>query len=135
HCQWAGKIHLSRPAAAWKVAVLRADYDLIRPRRNSRAGVDARAATRLNHNRSGLAENLEVTFANAILARLLRSKLNVELHRVGNAFALAQGVREHTRIHVHIVIFPGRACATIGDLHRHRRIQLADVLSISRVTW
>src|SRR5580698_2593219 len=49
--QWTCQIHLSGAAAAGKVTVLCADDDLIRTRGDARSGVDAGAATRLNHVR------------------------------------------------------------------------------------
>src|SRR6266699_801754 len=133
HCQRAGKIHLSRTAAAWEVTVLGADYDLIWPRRTSVSSINASAAAWLNHKRAGVLENIDIALAYTVIARFLRSKLDIELHRVRDAFALTQGVGQNARIHIHIFILSGSARAPIGNLHRHRRIQLADVLTIPRI--
>src|SRR3989442_5082673 len=133
HCQRAGEIHLSRPAAAWEVTILGADSDLIWPRRDSGSGINAGAAAWLNHMRAGVLENIDIALAYTVIARFLRSKLDIELHRVRDAFALTQGVGQHARIHIHIFILSGSARAPIGNLHRHRRIQLADVLTIPRI--
>src|SRR5438552_2615345 len=130
HCQRAGKVHLSRTAAAWEVTVLGADYDLIWPRRNSGSSINASAAAWLNHKRAGVLENIDIALAYTVIARFLRSKLDIELHRVRDAFALTQGVGQYARIHIHIFIFPCRARAPVSNLHRHRRIQLADVFTI-----
>src|SRR5438552_5307360 len=133
HGQRAGEIHLSRPAAAWEVTILGADHDLIRPRRNSGSGINASAAAWLNHMRAGVLENIDIALAYTVIARFLRTKLDIELHRVRDAFALTQGVGQYARIHIHIFIFPCRARAPVSNLHRHRRIQLADVLTIPRI--
>src|SRR5438094_9299253 len=77
--QWRSEIHLSRPPATWEVTVLRADHDLISPRRNSRPGVNASAATGLDHVSAGLLKHFQISMPQAVLARLLRPKLNVEL--------------------------------------------------------
>src|SRR5690348_9811157 len=90
HRQRAGQIHLSRPAAAREVAVLGADYHLIGTRRNPWPGVDAGPAAGLDHNGPRLLEHLQVALAHAVLARLLRPELNVELAAGGHPLALAQ---------------------------------------------
>src|SRR6266699_2189544 len=133
HGQRAGEIHLSRTATAWEVTILGADHDLIRPRRDSGSGINAGAAAWLNHMRAGVLENIDIALAYTVIARFLRSKLDIELHRVRDAFALTQGVGQNARIHIHIFILSGSARAPIGNLHRHRRIQLADVLTIPRI--
>src|SRR5271154_4381382 len=79
------QIHLSRTAAPRKVAVLRADHHLIGTRRNSRPRVDAGSATGLDHDRAGFLKHIDIALAQAILTRLLRSKLNVELNRIRHA--------------------------------------------------
>lgn len=53
--------------------------------------------------------DLEVAFAHAVFARLLRSKLDVELHRISNPFALGQRIGQHAGIHVHIFVLARRA--------------------------
>src|SRR5579859_193286 len=78
--EWTRQIHLSRSAAAGEVAILRANHDLIRPRRYSRTGVDAGAATRLDHGCAGFLEDIQVALAHAVFACGLRAELNVELH-------------------------------------------------------
>src|SRR6266566_4971836 len=133
HGQRAGKIHLSRAAAAWEVTVLGADYDLIWPRRNSGSSINASAAAWLNHKRAGVLENIDIALAYTVIARFLRSKLDIELHRVRDAFALTQGVGQHAGIHVHIFIFSSSARTAISNLDWHWGIQVANVLSISRV--
>src|SRR3989441_8602694 len=135
HCQRAGEVHLSRPAAAWEVTILGADHDLIRPRRNSGAGINAGAAAWLNHMRAGVLEKIDIALAYTGIARFLRSKLDIELHRVRDAFALTQGVGQHAGIHVHIFIFSSSARTAIGDLDWHWGIQVANVLSIPRIAW
>src|SRR5258706_8703897 len=82
------QIHLSRTATPGEVAVLCADHYLIGTRRNSWPRVDACSTTRLNHMRPGLLEDLDIAFAQAVLTRLLRSKLDVELDRVSHALPL-----------------------------------------------
>src|SRR5580698_8355310 len=72
HRQRTRQVHLARTAASGEVAVLRADHHLRGTRGDARPGIDAGAATGLNHMRSGALEDVEITFANAILARLLR---------------------------------------------------------------
>src|SRR5579863_2241145 len=72
------QIHLPRPAASWKVAILRADHDLVRTRRNARSGVDACAAAWLDNVRACLLEDLEIALAHAVLARFLRAELQIE---------------------------------------------------------
>src|ERR1051326_3156309 len=74
-----GQIHEPRPAAPGKVAVLRADHHLIGSRGNAWTRVDARAAARLDHDCTRVLENVEITLAYAVIARLLRAKLNIEL--------------------------------------------------------
>src|SRR5450755_1365823 len=86
----AGQVHEPGSAAAREVAVLRADHHLIRPRGNSRAGIDARSATGLDDARARFLEYFEVALANAVFARLLRPKLDVELTGIRNAPALLQ---------------------------------------------
>src|SRR6266568_657030 len=113
HGQRAGEIHLSRTATAWEVTILGADHDLIRPRRNSGAGINAGAAAWLNHMRAGVLENIDIALAYTVIARFLRSKLDIELHRVRDAFALTQGVGQHAGIHVHIFIFSSSARTAI----------------------
>src|SRR5579859_5639757 len=73
------QIHLARPAASGKVAVLRADHHLIGARRYARPRIDARATTGLDHTRAGFFENLDVTPALRVFARFLRTELNPEL--------------------------------------------------------
>src|SRR5438874_6922689 len=120
HGQRAGEIHLSRTATAWEVTILGADHDLIRPRRDSGSGINAGAAAWLNHMRAGVLENIDIALAYTVIARFLRFKLDIELHRVRDAFALTQGVGQHAGIHVHIFIFSSSARTAIGDLHRHQ---------------
>src|SRR5579862_6379805 len=67
----ASQIHLSRAAAAGKITVLRADYDLLWPRRHSRPGIDAGAATGLDHVRPRLLKYVEISLANAVFACFL----------------------------------------------------------------
>src|SRR2546428_4907013 len=122
HCQRAGKIHLSRTAAAWEVTVLGADYDLIWPRRNSGSSINASAAAWLNHKRAGVLENIDIALAYTVIARFLRSKLDIELHRVRDAFALSQGVGQYACIHIHIFILTGGARAALSNLHPDRRV-------------
>ena len=76
HCQRTREIHLPRPAASGEVAVLGADHNLVGPRGNARTSIDTSAATRLNGVRTSFLENIQIALANAVLARLLRSKLN-----------------------------------------------------------
>src|SRR5438876_11111477 len=105
HCQRAGKIHLSRTAAAWQVTVLGADYDLIRSRRNSGSSINASAAAWLNHMRAGVLENIDIALAYTVITSLLRAELDIKLYRISHAFALPQGVGQYAGIHVHIFIF------------------------------
>src|SRR5207244_10554906 len=128
--QRAGEIHLSRPAAAWEVTILGADHDLIWARRNSGSGINASAAAWLNHMRAGVLENIDIALAYTVIARFLRAKLNIKLHRVRDAFALTQGVGQHAGIHVHIFIFSSSARTAISNLDWHWGIQVANVLSI-----
>src|SRR5438045_2226074 len=95
--------------------------------------INAGASAWRNHMRAGVLENIDIALAYTVIARFLRSKLDIELHRVRDAFALTQGVGQNARIHIHIFILSGSARAPIGNLHRHRRIQLADVLTIPRI--
>src|SRR5205823_4590944 len=69
------EIHLSRAATSGEVAVLGTNHDLIRTRGNTRSGIDASAATRLDDLRAGLLENFQITAPHRVLPRLLRSKL------------------------------------------------------------
>src|SRR5438552_13557581 len=133
HCQRAGEIHLSRPTAAWEVTILCADYDLIWPRRNSGSSINASAAAWLNNMRPGVLENIDIALAYTVITSLLRAELDIKLYRISHAFALPQGVGQYACVHIHIFIFPGSARSTISDLHRHGRIQLADVLSVARI--
>src|SRR2546426_2471476 len=109
HCQRAGKIHLSRTATAWEVTILGADHDLIRPRRNSGAGINAGAAAWLNHMRAGVLENIDIALAYTVITSLLRAELDIKLYRISHAFALPQGVGQYACVHIHIFIFPCRA--------------------------
>src|SRR5258708_7259965 len=84
----AGPIHLTRAAATGEVTVLRADGDLVRARRDARAGIDARPAAWLNHNRAGLPKDIQIALADAIFARPLGAELNIELAGVGHTLAL-----------------------------------------------
>src|ERR1022692_5277574 len=102
HGKGTGQVHLPWPTTPRKIPVLRADYYLLRPRRHSRPGVDARAATRLDHVRPSFLENVEITLAYAVVACLLRSKLDVELHRIRHPFAMLERIGEHECIHVHV---------------------------------
>ncbi len=77
---WRGEVHLAGAAAPGKVAVLRADDNLIGASRNSGASINAGSATWLDEAGSGLFKNLDVALPPRILARLLRAKLNPELH-------------------------------------------------------
>src|SRR5580658_7914379 len=112
------QIHLSRTAAPREVAVLRADHNLIRSRRNTRPRVDARSATRLDHNRPSLLEYSEIALAQTVLARLLRSKLNVELHRPRHVLALLQSICQHGGVHIHVFVLARGAGATVSDFDR-----------------
>src|SRR5580692_11334124 len=71
------QIHLSRTAAAREVAVLGADHHLIGTRRNPRPCIDASPATRLDHNRPSPLKHVQITLAQAVFPRLLRSKLDI----------------------------------------------------------
>src|SRR5580700_2890025 len=62
HGQRTGQVHLPGPTAARKIAVLRADDNLLRPRGHTGPGVDARSAARLDYIRSGFLENFEIAF-------------------------------------------------------------------------
>src|SRR5262245_45766299 len=81
YCIRTGQVHLARPAASGKVAVLGADHDLIRARGNSRPGVDAGAAAGLDYDGAGLLEDIQIALGYAVLTSLLRTELNVELAR------------------------------------------------------
>ena len=59
-----------------------ADHDLIGTSRDSRAGIDAGSTTGLDDLRTGFLENLEISAPNAIVTRLLGTKLNVDNNRV-----------------------------------------------------
>src|ERR1700676_4102000 len=87
-----GQVHLSGPASAGEIPVLCADHHLVGARRNSRAGVDARSATGLDHLRTRLLENVNVAFAQAIFPGLLRSELNVKLHRLSHLLPLLERI-------------------------------------------
>src|SRR5689334_16405504 len=76
---WAGKVHLSRPAATGKITVLRADDDLVAAGGDPRAGVDAGAAARLNYDGACLLEDIEISLAQAVVTCVLGAKLNVKL--------------------------------------------------------
>src|SRR6185312_3567767 len=132
--QRAGKIHLSRSAASGEIPVLRADYYLVRTRRDSRTRIDAGSATRLYHFGSGSLEDIEIPLAHAIFAGFLRPELDIELHRRRNSLALLQGVAEHRRIHVHILILACGAGAAVSDLDRNRSVQVANVLAVSGIS-
>src|SRR5271157_5026736 len=84
HRQRTRQIHLPWTTAPGEIAVLRADHDLVGPRRNSRPSVDTGAATWLDHRCASLAEDVEIPFAHAVLARLLRTELKVKLATVRN---------------------------------------------------
>src|SRR5436309_16117708 len=75
------KIQLSRTAATWEVAVLRADYDLIGTGGNSGSGINAGSATRFNYFGSSFLKDIEIALANAVVARVLRAELDIELDR------------------------------------------------------
>src|SRR5579864_257202 len=79
HCKWARQIHLPRAAAPGEIPVLRADDDLVVSGRYTRPRVDTCSATRLNHVRASLLKNVEIPAPDAVLARLLRPELNIEL--------------------------------------------------------
>src|SRR5580692_11881929 len=97
HGQRTGQVHLPRPTATREIPVLRADYHLLRPRGHARPGVDASTAARFDYVRPGFSEDLEIAFADAIIARLLRTKLNVEPYRIRHALTVLQRVGEHER--------------------------------------
>ncbi len=78
HRQRTGQVHLSGAAAAGEIAILCADDHLFRPGGHARSGIDAGSATGLDHVRSRFLENVEISFADAVLARLLRSELDVK---------------------------------------------------------
>src|ERR1039457_3550292 len=88
HRQRTGQVHLPRTAAPGKVSVLRADHHLVGTRGDTRSGIDAGPAARLNHLRAGSAEDVEVALAHAVFARLLRSELEIELAIFCNPLAL-----------------------------------------------
>src|SRR5579863_6302858 len=85
HRQRTGQVHLPGPTATREIAVLRADDNLFRPRGHAWSGVDAGTTARFDYIRSGSLENFEIAFTFAVIARLLRTKLDVELHRLRNA--------------------------------------------------
>ena len=62
HGKRRSKIHLSGAAAAGEVSVLRADDDLIGPRRNSRSGIDAGSAAGLDDVRAGVISHLSAGY-------------------------------------------------------------------------
>src|SRR5579864_1356411 len=86
------QIHLSGPAAAGEVSILGADDDLIGPCRNSGSGIDTCSAAGLDDVRSRPLKDLQIPAPEAVLTRLLRAELDVELHRISHALALFQGV-------------------------------------------
>src|SRR5215510_7993734 len=128
------QIHLSRTAASREIAVLGADHDLVRTRRNSRTRIDAGAATWLDHDRSCTLESFQITIADAILPRLLGAKLNIKLAGIRNTPSLAQCIGEHLRIHIHVGVFSRGARAAVRDLYRHRSIQVTNKFAISGIT-
>src|SRR6185437_1583213 len=96
-----------------------------------RPGIDTSAAAGLNGVRSSLFENIQIAFANAVVARLLRSELNKELHRVGHALALLHCICQHPRIHIHVFVFARSTRAAVCQLNRNWSIQLANILPVS----
>src|SRR5258708_31850497 len=126
NCQRACQIHLTRTTSPREVAVLGADHDLVRPRRNTRAGVDASAATGLDDVGSGALEHVQIAAPYAIFPRLLRSKLNVELYGIRNPLAMAYGIGENPCIHIHVVILAYGAGAAMSSLDRNRHIQVTN---------
>ena len=75
-----GKIHLPRSAASGEVTILRADHDLVGTSRDSRSRIDTSSAAGFNYSRAGFLKNVEITLAHAVLSRLLRAELDVELN-------------------------------------------------------
>src|SRR5262249_46632741 len=110
--------------------ILGADHNLVGPRRNPGARVDAGAATRLNYVRAGAFENVEIASTNAVLPRLLRSELNVEFQGMGYPLAPPKRVRDHPRLHVHIFVLPGSAGAAVGKFDRNRRVEVTNELAV-----
>src|SRR6267143_6419056 len=133
HRQRTRQVHLSWPAAPGKVSVLGADDDLLRPGRNPRPGIDAGTAARLNHPRTRSLEDLQVALPQAVVPGLLRSELDKELDRPCDPLSMLEGVGEYLGVHVHIFILAGGAGAAVGQLDRHRRGEISNVLSVSRV--
>src|SRR4029077_1464400 len=64
------QVHLPGAATAGKITVLCADHHLLWSRGHAWSSVDASAAARLNHFRSSLLENVEITFAHAVVTGL-----------------------------------------------------------------
>src|SRR6185437_3101607 len=111
--------------------VLSADHNLIVARGYSRTRIDAGTTTRLDGVSSGLLKNLQISAANAVVARLLRSKLNVKLNRISHALSLLHRVCEHPRVHIHVFVFAGSARSPISKFNRDGSIQLANIFSVS----
>src|SRR5215213_9797595 len=84
----AGEVESPWSAAAWEVAVLRADGDGLGRGRSARPGVDARAAARVNQLGPGALENLYVALAARVLLDLLRAELQVEPDAGGDLASL-----------------------------------------------
>src|SRR5581483_471147 len=99
----------------------------------SRSSIDTCSAAGLDDFGSSLAEDIEVALAQAVLARLLRAELDVELHRGRHPFALAERTAEDGRVHVHVFVFARRTGAAVGDLNGNGRVQIAHVLAVAGI--
>src|SRR6185437_11037002 len=133
HRERACQIHLTWAATSGKIAVLRANNDLIASRRNPRTGIDTGSATRLNDVRPGPLEQVQIALAHTVVARFLRSELDVELNGIGDSLAILQCIRKHPSVHIHVLVLSGGAGSTVGKLDGNRSIQLADVLAITGI--
>jgi hypothetical protein len=98
---------------------LRADGHLFAICRRSGAGVDAGAATRLDHDRARSLEDLQISPFRAVLANVLRTELDVEADVRMNASAFGQSFSEYTGVHVHVGFLTGRARTAVGDVDLH----------------
>ena len=127
------QIHLTRAAASREIAVLSADHDLVRTRGNARACVDAGSATGLDHLRARLAEDIQISAANAVVASFLRAELDEELDRVCDPLALLQSVSKHGRVHIHVFILASGAGAPVRNLDGDWRIEFTNILAIARI--
>src|SRR5262249_56151290 len=113
------EVDLPRARTAGEVAVDRRHGDLVRRERDAGAGLDARAAARVDQLDAGRLEQLHVAHLLGVVADALPPELDLQLDAGRQRAALLQRLAHHARVHVDVRLLAAGARASVGDVHLH----------------